>query len=89
MRLVVNTCDKCKKEIPNDDTVWEVGITCEPVMYRSGYHVVAKQQKVEWCRKCVEDMRIMLPLHRVDQETKPVTIDDMIREIVAEVMANG
>lgn len=81
-------CDKCEKSQETGEQMWDVSISCEAVStYRSGYHAPNKYQKVMWCRKCVDEMRVMTPLLRADQPAEPPTLEGIIQEIVRQTLA--
>lgn len=78
-------CDRCEATQDTAEQMWDVAISCEAInAYRSQYHSPNKYQKVMWCRKCVDAMGILTPLIRAITPEQPVTIDDMIREIVQQ-----
>jgi hypothetical protein len=89
--IVSRKCDRCKKEVAAEDNLWEVAITCEPLgiyQHRSQFHHKAKNQQSEWCDPCVKEMGVTRPLYRSPEEVKPLTIEDIIREIIREEQQN-
>ena len=83
--IVTRTCDRCKKDVPQSEQLWDVAITCEAQgLYRASFHTPTKQQKAEWCRLCVDEMDVMVGLLRADSPPPKYTFEDLVREIVEE-----
>lgn len=83
-------CDRCGKVQNDDKQFWMVGFIVTTNRYiTSVSNYTSVQHKREWCRACVEEFGI---LPRVDTKDAPapeipLTIEDMIREIVREESA--
>ena len=82
-------CDRCKQSqqprVLNGGypPLWKIGIICEPIDYPDRYHPM-KRQQTEWCRKCVDELHVMMPLIAADTPTPAPTIEDIIRNIVQQ-----
>lgn len=89
---VIYTCDRCQKpqqtRIENGGypPLWVVSIICAPIDQTYQYTTPSKYQTQELCRPCVDELGIMLPLIRAVTEERPVTLDDMIRNIVGQAL---
>ncbi len=82
---VTYICDRCKKEqLPREQNgghspLWTVSVLCEPIDgYRHYYHSPTKYQSVEWCRDCVQELKVMQPL-----------LESLVRQIVREETGQG
>src|SRR5579863_876863 len=81
MVTMTYTCDKCKKEVDGGD-ICRVELRVQFLQYRSDYKTPDKAS--EWCRECVERAGF-LPVRIITQEeVKPATLEDIIREIVQQ-----
>ena len=84
------SCDKCGKVETEPSQLWSILIL---VINRPGYTQVSSFHNVkhhaDWCRACVEKAG-MLPVQEVKkEEVLPLSIDDLVREIVHEECPYG
>jgi hypothetical protein len=81
MITTIVTCDKCKQEIHKGNQIWNV-----KVLYSCGAISLQLSTDIRhWCRTCLEETGIV-PIFTTGKKIDPpkMTIEDMIREIVAE-----
>ena len=91
MRTVTYKCDKCKRESTkeNDLNLQEICIGTRSQTYSSysyGYTINPyRELSVDWCEECREKMNI--GNKKKEESAAPITIEDLIREIVVEVIS--
>ena len=83
MIVTTYTCDRCGHSQPTDDQMWTVIVGINSGHYAS--QMPYKKREALWCRTCVEKLHLMPPhvLKPADLPPPP-TLEDMIREIVAD-----
>ena len=84
--MPVNTtyvCDRCGHSQDKDEQMWNVGI-----FYGHVRQSASMQKPSLWCRKCCDELQIILTPKAAASEPPPVvlTLEDKIREIVREEM---
>lgn len=93
-KLTIWTCDKCKTEWCSDETrvspLKQVILSVGPPRSfgTSGAWKPAKDHwSAFWCENCLRKIGIPEP-KKDEPAVEPVTLDDMIRDIVHEVIDN-
>lgn len=93
MRVTTVTCDRCKKEINKDDANKGQSInlllTYEFAPNRP-HQNSSEIKRVEWCRACADVFQIIriTPKKDAPPPPPPPTVDDFIREIIGDEIAN-
>ncbi len=91
MKTVTYRCDKCGKVIGEKDQLWNIAVVtaCEP---RKPGEAVGSwvKLKAQWCRACMERTG-MVPLSDLKNTppTPNVTLEDILREMIADVVAEA
>lgn len=81
MVITIYKCDKCGKQQNESNQMWHVQLRV--VYYEaSGDYETPKLQSL-WCRTCLDEAGLT-PSKRKPEELKPVTLEDMVREIVRQ-----
>jgi hypothetical protein len=77
-------CDRCGKSQDDDQQFWLVGIMVTTTRWITTAATQSLNHRCEWCRKCVEEFGILpkVETRNVPTPEVPLTIEDMIREIV-------
>ena len=87
-------CDRCSHEQNKAAQMWYIGISRQSVDNPNrSYGTENVSEREMWCRACVEELHL-LPRSKEDEKKTPIpqpkpTLDEMIREIVAEEIHNG
>lgn len=81
-------CDRCKAEQNTGEQMWHLGIVCTHDGHTSYHGSTTPRHTVLWCRKCVEEIGVILPmvLRAEGVEAPQPTIEDMIRAIVKQAI---
>ncbi len=89
MIVTTYTCDKCGHHQTTNDQMWGVGVVLQHGMVVSDYGPrLAPQVKGLWCRPCIESIGLLCAPPKPDDKDAPAppTLEDMIREIVANAV---
>ena len=81
-------CDRCGHIQYNDKQMWKLLVSL--VHHGLQHNYSTTQREVLWCRTCVEGLGLLsIPKkeENTDVPIPPITIEDMIREIVASAMS--
>ena len=81
------TCDKCSHEQENGKGFWNIGIVLSPGE-TPPYKKIDHPQKALWCDKCVIEMGVK-PLPEEKTPLNPISLEDLVREIVVEEIENN
>ena len=79
MITVTYKCDKCGNEETTGDQFWKVGVAAHP--HNSSFSTFLAGRTMHVCRPCLESLGIHVT-------AKPPTLEDMIREIVANAVSD-
>lgn len=88
MIVTTYTCDKCGHEQTDDEQMWDIGVSV-------AYHSFAQRdnyrkepvKKELWCRACVVKLGLLSTSSVTSdpsQPETPLTLEDIIREIIRE-----
>ncbi len=85
------TCDKCGAVYESATNMWEIGVSLKRCR---GDGIGQYQQPrigpvAEWCRVCVVKAGLVTPAPAPKVAVEPTTLEDLVREIVAEEMEGG
>ena len=93
MIVTTYTCDKCGHHQTTNDQMWGIAVVMEHGIPVPNYGPrLTPRHNGLWCRKCIESIGLLCAKPDPDDKTAkpPPTLEDMIREIVAnEVQARG
>lgn len=91
MKQEIFTCDRCKKVVPKENDLTEVGAGKREQYYGSsfsGERYEVRQFVSEWCIDCCKEFGLVISNRETPPKPPRTTLEDMIREIVREEMEN-
>lgn len=78
-------CDKCGKELDSAGQLWHVGVSAQSINNKLIVGLFVEGKSMQVCRPCLESFGIFVQKRRDEPEPpSPPTIEDLIREIIAE-----
>lgn len=83
-------CDKCGATQDTDNQMWSVGVTVRANLSPTWTYPDRRANQL-WCRSCTEKLGLLPtsdPVLANSIKENPPTLEDMIREIVNDEMAN-
>lgn len=75
-------CDKCGTEQATSTQFWTVGVVATYHGFHMGNKDYADGKSMQVCRPCLESFGIHVMQKQEENEVKPPTLEELIREII-------
>ena len=85
MKQLILTCDRCNVVQQGDSKLSEVAAGILSGSYDTKLDIRQRHYKVEWCESCCKHFGLVY-IKKEDKPVEPVTLEDLIREIVRSEM---